>query len=1704
MTLFLLKSHVRAHLRRTASGTVAAVREHDDSRTKKTPQNSPPVLKSGMEVAFRPEGGKKTRRGTIVGLTKHKARVQGLRDASGKEEVFTVDRTAVTPWDEYSREEKKDARYTAGDKAMARRVLTAKESVRRKVKGMRRLGMTEDEVLSAPYVRGFILKESATLAKKNGISPVVDRDAPADLWHRAADPEYADLIHEYALGALQSLRREAEGAPAADIKEFREHLGEKRKASRIFTTMMKHGETAAIRHLNSRKGKEEPVDIQSAEDDPDLRRKLDALRSEADQEHALGETAEAGIEKFLRKLPEQDADVIRRKFGLGDFDPHTNEQLADALNAAGSKYEGKYKWTRNHVGEAFAAAVAKLKGLGGIEELREFLKSLRERLEVLRKSHEKTICVDFDGVIADYSQGFLGKDIFGPPLPGAVAGMRALKAAGWQLVVHTSRPATPALADYLRLHEIPFDGINCPTGPPDAEFSGKPIADVYLDDRAVRFLDWEQARARILGDQPQTSEAAAACEGFHRKLKEAIGQGEMSKAIRLYSVDPLIKSLAADFPSTEVCETRHGLAVLATDALRKSFSSDLAKKYPGGRWITIKEGPLSGRHVFIVPHKDGSATVLAGGGPALRHKVLGLKKEEKKEESPPEEKKEAPPEKKEIPEEKRAEIETAKKEAKADIAEERRKMAEIVRTHLGKEVEITPEEKAEIEKKVAGIADPGKKAAERMKETVRLKREKDAILHQVAAEAKKAILEEEPTGTGAATIHAVVKEHAEDLLNHYYRIKALERQHKDLGKMLKTGTDKRPAADAVAFTPLSRQDLEGIVADEKARANELDAHYKLIATTRGYVDAQGKEHKAKGGAETERNIRQGGFEALTGILGEATGSSILSKEVYDEIGPQNAAALAHYYLKNGGHDVKAVAKNTAAYIEKAGGPVAQLAIERGNRFLDMARKAAEFGKGEQNLMSAAQALGTALKYHAKAFEAFGQAEGALNQGAELAYEFKNDKGRLEFAAGSRETLERKRRKLKLNKGDVSIAKDGDGYKMTVPSRAFEKMLHEAPTTHRTTEGLTPADIKAGKANTDSFRPTMLREYTPEDASGESRRIDLKPEQQAAARLIEAQKRVYLNFEAGTGKSLAIIAAKAHLEDATGKPKKTIIAMPQKLMANFKDEVEKFSHYKVAIVDDADKAKREAKYNSDPDTIVVVNKEKFNFDQALIRKAGFDMVAADEAHKVTQREGRGGSEMSKGLAEVAKGAEYYVAMSGTPTPNDLSELYFHANVIAPEKFSSQKEFMAQFGAAHKGVGFKEKIREFMNRELGDHVFTAKKRLDTNFTLQRHQAQLHPEQAESYRRASEMFRKGEISPLQRDQQLNTVLNAFDHRKNGKFAEVKKIVDEHLAKKGEDEKVIFYAKNYDTVDQIQDFLRQNYGHVGEAVTFTGREKVKDIRANKERFKHDPTVRFAIHTRAGVEGLNLQYDGNGGGATTAVAVASGEDSYAPLDQFFSRANRTGAKKDIHAHLVLTNTPHDMGTELRLDEKKGVGELIKEDVKKALAAAPGLFLLKSHVKEHLRRNKSGTVSVVKEHEDTREAEKPKPTQIIATLSPGMHISIEGKEHQVLGSMKVRKSYFYILKDKNGLRTRLNRNDFLEYQKDGTIKVLDHTTMMAKSTPFDLLLKSKYTPEQQAKIKKVMAEFKAGTLKSSDGTKVTDRKQAIAIALSQAGIGGKE
>ena len=63
-----------------------------------------------------------------------------------------------------------------------------------------------------------------------------------------------------------------------------------------------------------------------------------------------------------------------------------------------------------------------------------------------------------------------------------------------------------------------------------------------------------------------------------------------------------------------------------------------------------------------------------------------------------------------------------------------------------------------------------------------------------------------------------------------------------------------------------------------------------------------------------------------------------------------------------------------------------------------------------------------------------------------------------------------------------------------------------------------------------------------------------------------------------------------------------------------------------------------------------------------------------------------------------------------------------------------------------------------------------------------------------------------------------------------------------------------------------------------------------------------------------------------------------------------------------------------------------------------------------------------------------------------------------------------------------------------------HTATNDKASAKGPLPKGK---KGQAKVHTVMSEFKEGELKSSSGAKVTNRKQAVAIALSEARRGKK-
>lgn len=109
------------------------------------------------------------------------------------------------------------------------------------------------------------------------------------------------------------------------------------------------------------------------------------------------------------------------------------------------------------------------------------------------KTNMKTICIDIDGTISHFIE-WQGSDKFGNVLSGAVENISKLKEAGYFIIIYTTRSDKEDIKNFLDRNNIPFDAINENPYQPQNAIGGKPMADVYLDDRNVSFNgDWNKA-----------------------------------------------------------------------------------------------------------------------------------------------------------------------------------------------------------------------------------------------------------------------------------------------------------------------------------------------------------------------------------------------------------------------------------------------------------------------------------------------------------------------------------------------------------------------------------------------------------------------------------------------------------------------------------------------------------------------------------------------------------------------------------------------------------------------------------------------------------------------------------------------------------------------------------------------------------------------------------------------------------------------------------------------------------------------------------------------------------------------------------------------------------------------------------------------------------------------------------------------------------
>lgn len=94
----------------------------------------------------------------------------------------------------------------------------------------------------------------------------------------------------------------------------------------------------------------------------------------------------------------------------------------------------------------------------------------------------RTIMVDLDGVLASEEKTF--ERALASPLPGAREAVARLRAAGHTVIIYTARGWAEfrMTRRWLDEHGFEYDGLHM----------GKPIADVWIDDRAVAHRDWDE------------------------------------------------------------------------------------------------------------------------------------------------------------------------------------------------------------------------------------------------------------------------------------------------------------------------------------------------------------------------------------------------------------------------------------------------------------------------------------------------------------------------------------------------------------------------------------------------------------------------------------------------------------------------------------------------------------------------------------------------------------------------------------------------------------------------------------------------------------------------------------------------------------------------------------------------------------------------------------------------------------------------------------------------------------------------------------------------------------------------------------------------------------------------------------------------------------------------------------------------------------
>ncbi len=326
-------------------------------------------LQPGQKVMFKLQGAPRKRQGTVIGRdTAGRWQIEGARQANAfHPQRFTLPREQVWTTEEHEAQKRQPSGILEATSSHGRQ-LTIQESNRRAVLASRNLRISEDEILRNPRI---LESARATLAALAAMNDLDSSFIITGSTLRNDDPEAMTLFSEYATAALTNLRGLAATATPEEIQDFRAHLAGKDIQSRIAYNIHRTGRTAVVRYLKRQNGQIQDREYNTTHEDDgatEMRHIAAAVAHPPYHESDLARkiARDRAIERQLQKMDSFEADLIRRKFALGNYDQEqSNEQIARELGDT---------WNRYKVGTAVKEALLKFARMEGTETLRRFLK----------------------------------------------------------------------------------------------------------------------------------------------------------------------------------------------------------------------------------------------------------------------------------------------------------------------------------------------------------------------------------------------------------------------------------------------------------------------------------------------------------------------------------------------------------------------------------------------------------------------------------------------------------------------------------------------------------------------------------------------------------------------------------------------------------------------------------------------------------------------------------------------------------------------------------------------------------------------------------------------------------------------------------------------------------------------------------------------------------------------------------------------------------------------------------------------------------------------------------------------------------------------------------------------------------------------------------------------------------------------------------